>query len=184
MRNVLTKKIMFADTAATTTSGSSIVNSENTKLLALENADEAATVAEKEISKKSGKGEGNPLESFYLTSLIAAYFLFPFWAIACTIHYVFLERILTGDSLKYVMLSGLMHAAYNLSSFGFLSRVSTPTTHAIANVFKRVFTIWSAVVFFGSSETSMTSLTVGGLLVSTIGLFWYGSITASSSKKG
>ena len=126
--------------------------------------------------------DGNPAESFYMMSLVAAYFLLPFWFLTCLIDYSFMNRIYDVESLSYVMISGFMHASYNLSSFGFLSRVSTPTTHAIANVFKRVFTIWSAIVFFGQTDNVLKPLTIGGLAVSTLGLFWYGSITANAKK--
>lgn len=190
MRNVLTKKIMFSDSAAANASNSTSATaelgssshsahgtSESSRLL-----DDAETSEKTPKKLKVEKGEGNPAESFYLTSLIAAYFFSPFWIACCILDYTFLFKIFSGEGLYYLMLSGFMHASYNLSSFGFLSRVSTPTTHAIANVFKRVFTIWSAVAFFGTSEDKMTSLTVFGLAISTIGLFWYGNLTASSKK--
>ena len=132
---------------------------------------------------KKPKSDGNPAESFYITSLYAAYFLFPFWLAFTAFDYTFLFRIFEYNACFYVMLSGFMHASYNLSSFGFLSRVSTPTTHAIANVFKRVFTIGSAIVFFGSAEKGFSTLTIVGLTVSTLGLFWYGSLTAAAKSK-
>jgi hypothetical protein len=141
-----------------------------------------ATPSKTSKPTKGEKGDGNPAESFYLTSLIAAYFMLPFWLLCSLIDVEFLSKIFSHDALLYVLLSGLMHASYNLSSFGFLSRVSTPTTHAIANVFKRVFTIWSAIVFFGATDDAMTPLTIGGLAVATAGLFWYGSLTASNKK--
>jgi len=191
MRNVLTKKIMFADSATVSAAAvasevsSSTGASEVTKLLETGTDVESSSVTiEKTPAKKikSDKSDGNPAESFYLTSLIAAYYMSPFWIACCIVDYTFLFTIFSNDALNYLMLSGLMHAMYNLSSFGFLSRVSTPTTHAIANVFKRVFTIWSAVVFFGTSEDKMTLLTVAGLTTSTLGLFWYGNLSASSKK--
>jgi hypothetical protein len=126
------------------------------------------------------KKKSDPAESFYITSLYAAYFLMPFWSISCILDYAFLGHIFSPQAFPMLALSGLMHALYNLSSFGFLSRVSTPTTHAIANVFKRVFTIWSAIVFFGNTDKVLSPLTIGGLLVSTVGLLWYGSLTAAA----
>jgi hypothetical protein len=187
MRNVLSKKIMINDGLSTQNP-----SGENRRLLdnaslgkGSEHSEEnppSPIVTPPPASKKASNKEGNPAESFYLTSLIAAYFMLPFWAIVSIYHYQFLIKVYSYDIVKYVMLSGLMHASYNLSSFGFLSRVSTPTTHAIANVFKRVFTIWSAIMFFGNTDSSMSTVTVVGLAISTIGLFWYGNITANTKK--
>lgn len=175
MRNVLSKKIMMS-TADTVNAGT-----ENEKLLrgSSEHGGDTPDI----LPQKKNKSDGNPAESFFLTSLFASYFLFPFWLLAGIADYSFIPIIYSKNALMYVLLSGLMHAMYNLSSFGFLSRVSTPTTHAIANVFKRVFTIWTAVVFFGSTDSTLSPLSIAGLVLSTIGLFWYGSITANTGKK-
>lgn len=179
MRNVLSKKIMISvatadnvNAAITSTTPDAGHCSDNIE----------GQAPEKLALIKKAKSDGNPAESFYMTSLLAAYFLFPFWLGACIVDFSFLGRIFSRDALTMSLLSGLMHSSYNLSSFGFLSRVTTPTTHAIANVFKRVFTIWTAIVFFGSSDDNMSPLTVAGLAVSSLGLFWYGSITAGSKK--
>ena len=69
--------------------------------------------------------------------------------------------------------SGVTHAVYNIASYGVLSRMKSPTTHAIANVFKRIFTIGSAVVVFGDSDTQLTIISYMGLVIASIGLIWY-----------
>lgn len=84
--------------------------------------------------------------------------------------------------------SASSHSIYNLSSFMFLSRVS-PLTHAIGNVFKRVFTmlsavVWTAIVVSTTSPTDTHSYPVSvgslhmiiGFIIACFGLFYYATI--------
>ena len=78
-----------------------------------------------------------------------------------------------SDAWMNLGYSGVTHAVYNIASYGVLSRMQSPTTHAVANVFKRIFTIGSAMMVFGNTDTKLTVLSYIGLAIASIGLIWY-----------
>ncbi|PKI83862.1 hypothetical protein MVES1_002322 [Malassezia vespertilionis] len=78
-------------------------------------------------------------------------------------------RPLTLHALYLLFANGVVHFAQNLLAFQVLAHVS-PVTYSIANLFKRVFVILIAIVWFGQSVTHMQWV---GIALTFLGLYLY-----------
>ena len=85
------------------------------------------------------------------------------------------QTLLHGSWIEHVI-SSLSHFTYNTASIGALQTVSS-LTHAILNLSKRVFVIFTNIAYF---QTPLSACMVVGLLVFFVGLFFYFKIVAGS----
>jgi hypothetical protein len=84
------------------------------------------------------------------------------------------------DICFYLAIGSIFHFFYNLISLNILTGLST-LTHSVLNVIKRLITIFSALIYFG---TRMTSIQFIGMFISDFGvlLYTYFKIKMNSSK--
>ena len=77
-----------------------------------------------------------------------------------------------------MFLNGLAYTAYNLASFAVLSRVDT-SSHAVLNVFRRVFVITVTTVYFG---TPMSAANMFGIMLAVAGVLAFTVSKQSSAR--
>ncbi|KNC97094.1 uncharacterized protein SPPG_09475 [Spizellomyces punctatus DAOM BR117] len=80
-----------------------------------------------------------------------------------------LDSTITNDASTYLVLGASLHFAYNLFSFAVLDKLS-PVTHAVTNVMKRVMTIISSLLYFG---TPFNLAQFFGFILANTGVGWY-----------
>ena len=127
----------------------------------------------RESKNNDKKSSLDAVEVFYRVSFLGLYLILPFIICFILLDGLYVLRSFGSKAWSNLVYSGVTHAVYNIASYGVLERMRSPTTHAIANVFKRIFTIGSAVVVFGDSDTKLTIVSYIGLVIASIGLVWY-----------
>ena len=125
------------------------------------------------LEASRGKKSMDAVEVFYRVSFLALYLIFPIFILLMLLNGMYVLQKFHSDAWMNLGYSGVTHAVYNIASYGVLSRMQSPTTHAVANVFKRIFTIGSAMMVFGNTDTKLTVLSYIGLAIASIGLIWY-----------
>ena len=125
LRNVLSKRIMGTvssreekeSTTAQTEGG------EMQKLIPSKNETVAVEEEQIDIDLDMSSRQKDSFEVFFTLSLHSSYLMVPIWIIVNITNHGFVHTCFRGSAFLNLLFSGILHAAYNLSSFGFLSRV-------------------------------------------------------------
>ena len=97
---------------------------------------------------------------------------------------LFLSQGLSQEGISNHLQNGLFfyvgaafsHAAYNITSFAVLSRVSA-VTHALGNCVKRIFVVGTALIMF---DRKVSPVTIFGCTLTLVGISWYTKLHLNS----
>ncbi|KAJ1562702.1 hypothetical protein HK096_005175 [Nowakowskiella sp. JEL0078] len=79
-------------------------------------------------------------------------------------------ELVNHHTRELLVRAGAFHFLYNLFSFDVLSQVSSPVTHSLFNVGKRVVTILYSMFYF---KNRLVPINMIGIMLANLGVFWY-----------
>lgn len=118
-------------------------------------------------------------ETIYPSICIVSFFMFlPVYMIKMLLSCHVSIFHLNSEMLYYLLQSASGSFLYNLFSFKVLTSLS-PISHSILNIFKRVFTVMTSLIYFSKP---LSHIQMTGMLIADLGVFFYSIIKMKSKE--